>query len=197
MTLPDGYLDLAPGKLANVVTNLEMFARPPERPDPSGIRATLRRMERPPLNEYRVLFHKVGDEYLWYSRLVMSDEELREVIHDPAVEVYAVDVDGTAEGMLELDFRTKDEAEITYFALTDRLIGSGTGRWLMNRALEIAWSHPINRLWVHTCTLDHPSAVDFYIRSGFVPFKRQIEVCDDPRVTGVVPREVARSVPVL
>ncbi|MBV8637707.1 MAG: GNAT family N-acetyltransferase [Candidatus Eremiobacteraeota bacterium] len=197
MSLPDGYLDLAPGKLANVVTNLEMFAKPPERADPSGIRARLRRMERPSLDEYRALFHKVGDAYLWYSRLMVSDDELRAILHDRNVEIFDVDVDGSVEGMLELDFRVHDEAEISYFALTEKMIGSGTGRWLMNRALDIAWARPIRRLWVHTCTLDHPSAVDFYIRSGFVPFKRQVEVCDDPRLTGAVPRDAAPNVPLL
>ena len=99
--------------------------------------------------------------------------------------------------MLELDFRTPGEAELTYFALTDRLIGTGTGRWLMNRALEIAWSHPITRFWVHTCTLDHPGAVDFYVRSGFAPFKRQIEICDDPRLTGSCRATAAPHVPLL
>lgn len=197
MILPDGYLDLAPGKLANVVTNLEMYSKPPDRAEPSGIRAVLRRLQRPALDDYRALFHKVGDEYLWYSRLTMSDDELRTVIYDPAVEVYAVDFDRSAEGMLELDFREAGEAEITFFALTGKMIGSGTGRWLMNRALELAWSHPIRRLWVHTCTLDHPGAVDFYVRSGFVPFKRQVEVCDDPRRNGIVPRDAAPNVPLL
>ena len=195
--LPDGYIDVPAGKLANVVTNLEMLVRPPARPDPPGVRATLRRMERPTPAEYRALFHKVGDEYLWFSRLKLGDERLRAVIHDPNVEIYAVEFDGCDEGMLELDFRKDGEAEISYLALTDRLVGTGTGRWLMNRTLEIAWSHPIMRLWVHTCTLDHPTAVDFYIRSGFVPFQRQIEVCDDPRLTGLVPHSAARSVPML
>ena len=41
----------------------------------------------------------------------------------------------------------------------------------MNRALELAWSRPISRVWVHTCTFDHPSALAFYQRSGFLPFR--------------------------
>jgi hypothetical protein len=67
----------------------------------------------------------------------------------------------------------------------------------MNRALETAWSHPIKRLWLHTCTLDHPSALAFYQRSGFRPFRRQVEVVNDPRLDGTVPREVARHVPII
>ena len=68
---------------------------------------------------------------------------------------------------------------------------------MMNRALGLAWARPIRRLWVHTCSLDHPGALDFYIRSGFVPFRRQIEVVDDPRATGLLPKTAAPQVPLL
>ena len=84
-----------------------------------------------------------------------------------------------------------------FFGLTERLVGSGAGRWLMNRAQEIAWSRPLARLWLHTCTFDHPSALAFYQRSGFRPFRRQVEVVNDPRLDGTVPRDVARHVPVI
>lgn len=197
MTLTDGYHDVPPAKLANVVTNLEMRECPPLRPEAPGLRVRLRRMDAAGVAAYRTLFHKVGDEYLWFSRLVLDDERLREIIGDPNVEVYAVEHDGLDEGMLELDFRTPGEGEIAFFGLTDALVGTGAGRWLMNRALEIAWARPISRLWVHTCTLDHPSAVAFYMRSGFVPYKRQIEICDDPRVAGFVPRSAAPNEPIL
>ena len=56
----------------------------------------------------------------------------------------------------------------------------------MNRALEKVWQRPITRFWVHTCTLDHPNALAFYMRSGFVPFRRQIEIAPDPAPAGRV-----------
>jgi hypothetical protein len=68
---------------------------------------------------------------------------------------------------------------------------------MMNRAIERAWSMPIRRFWVHTCTLDHTAALSFYIRSGFVPFKRQIEVFDDPRLTGVLSSSAGPDVPII
>jgi GNAT superfamily N-acetyltransferase len=77
------------------------------------------------------------------------------------------------------------------------LIGTGAARFLMNRALEFAWRSGVQRVWVHTCTFDHPSAVAFYQRSGFRPFRRQIEVADDPRLDGTAPRDAARHVPVI
>ena len=83
------------------------------------------------------------------------------------------------------------------FGVTGPLIGTGAGRWLMNRAIEAAWAKPIRRFWVHTCTFDHPAALAFYIRSGFIPFRRQIEVADDPRLDGTLARESASHVPII
>ena len=97
----------------------------------------------------------------------MPDAELAAIIHSPLVEVYALVQDGRDEGLLELDFREAGQCELAFFGVTAKLIGSGAGRWLMNRALELAWSRPVARVWVHTCTFDHPSALAFYQRAGF------------------------------
>jgi hypothetical protein len=67
----------------------------------------------------------------------------------------------------------------------------------MNRAIERAWARPIHRFWVHTCTLDHPGALGFYIRSGFRPYARRVEVADDPRLVGLAPRTSAPHVPII
>ena len=196
MILPDGYSDGPPGKIAAVVTHLEMIARPAPRPDPASA-WTLRRVETPPLDWFRDLYRRVGEEWLWFSRLQMSDADLAAIIQAPLVEVYALEHEGRDEGLLELDFRDAGQCELGFFGVTAKLIGSGAGSWLMNRALELAWSRPVGRVWVHTCTFDHPSALAFYQRSGFRPFRRQIEVADDPRLDGTAPRDVARHVPVI
>ena len=99
--------------------------------------------------------------------------------------------------MLELDFRDAGQCELVFFGVTAKLIGGGAGRWLMNRALELSWSRPITRVWVHTCTFDHPSALGFYQRAVFRPFRRQVEISDDPRLDGSAPRDVARHVPII
>jgi GNAT superfamily N-acetyltransferase len=196
MILPDGYSDVPAGKIAAVVTHLEMTARPAPRPDPAGA-WSLRRVETPPLDWFRDLYLRVGEEWLWFSRVRMPDAELSAIIHSPMVEVYALEQEGRDEGLLELDFRDAGQCEIAFFGITAKLIGSGAGRWLMNRALELAWFRPIGRVWVHTCTFDHPAALAFYQRSGFRAFRRQIEVVDDPRLDGVAPRDVARHVPII
>jgi GNAT superfamily N-acetyltransferase len=196
MTLPNGFSDVPAGKIAAVVTHLEMTERPALLPDPPGP-WTLRRVETPGLDWYRDLHRRVGEEWLWFSRLQLADAELAAIIQAPLVEVHALEQGGRDEGLLELDFREAGQCELVYFGVTAKLIGGGAARRLMNRALERAWSRPVTRFWVHTCTFDHPAAVAFYQRSGFRAFRRQIEIADDPRLNGIAPRSVARHVPVI
>ena len=90
-------------------------------------------MEAPDLDWFRDLYRRVGEEWLWFSRLRMSDAELAAIIHAPRVEVYALVHDGGDEGLLELDFREAGQCELVYFGVTEKLIGSGAGRFLMNQ----------------------------------------------------------------
>lgn len=196
MMLPDGYSDVPNGKIAAVTTHLEMTARPAPRPDPGGA-WTIRHVDVPTLEGYRDLYGRVGQPWLWVSRIKMPDGELAAIIQSPSIEIHALAHEGRDEGLLEMDFREAGQCEIVSFGLTEKLVGTGAGRWLMNRAIDIAWSYPIKRLWLHTCTFDHPAALAFYQRSGFRPFRRQVEVVNDPRLDGTVPRDVAKHVPVI
>jgi GNAT superfamily N-acetyltransferase len=174
-----------------------MFQRPPPRPERDDVAFALQRVPHPDLAWFRKLFRSVGENWIWFSRLTMPDAELAAIVHDPLVEVYVLKSGADEAGLLELDFRTPHECELSFFGLMPPLVGTGAGRWLMNRAIELTWSRPIRRLWVHTCTFDHPAALAFYVRSGFRPFRLQIELADDPRLTGVLPRNSAPHVPLI
>ena len=178
MILPDGYSDVPAGKIAAVVTHLEMTARPALPPDPAGT-WTLRRVATPDLDWFRELYRRIGEEWLWFSRLTMGDAQLAAMLHSPGAEIYALVHEGRDEGVLHLDFCDPGQCELSLFGVTAKLIGSGAGRWLMNRALERAWSRPVERVWVHTCSFDHPSALAFYQRSGFRAFRRHVEIVDE------------------
>ena len=190
-------IPVADDEVATIVTTLEMRSKPPLRPLPA---APLRLVawHRPAPEKYRTLFRRVGAPWLWFSRLVLHERHLLAIIHDPNVAVFAaVDRAGIEVGMLELDFRSGGECEISYFALVPELAGKGLGRWLMAEALARAWTKGIERVWVHTCTLDHPSALNFYRAQGFVAVGRTIETFPDPRLTGHLPPDAAPQVPLL
>lgn len=196
--LSDGLHDIPPGKVAAIVTHLEMREPPSLRPANAPDGLTLERVHVPAANWYRDLFRRVGgQDWLWFSRLNMDDGELGAILRDDDVELYALMQDGVAEGMIELDFRTPGDCELAFFGVTARLIGQGTGRLMMNHAITRAWSRPIGRLHVHTCTLDSQMALGFYRRSGFVATRQQVEIADDPRLTGTLPRDAAAHVPIL
>jgi GNAT superfamily N-acetyltransferase len=194
----DGTTDLPPGKMAAIVTSLHMLALPSPRPDPAGCGALmLERIDPVDINRYLTIYRVLGERWMWFSRLVMPRDEVAAILASSAVEAYAVRVDGRDAGLLELDWRIPDECELAFFGLYEPLIGMGAGRWLMNRAITMAWAKPIRRFWVHTCSFDHPSAPPFYQRSGFTPFKVSIEVADDPRKTGHLPVTAVAHVPMI
>jgi GNAT superfamily N-acetyltransferase len=194
--LPLGYSPVPPGKLVNMVTCLEMLERPAARPSPA-IGLTVERWHDPSAPDYRELYRRVGEDWLWVSRLLMPDEKLQALLDRPQVEVFVL-TDGSRQlGLLELDFSEEGECEIAYFGVVAEAIGQGSGRLLMNAAIEQAWSRPIHRLWVHTCNFDHPAALAFYQRSGFRPYAFLAEVCDDPRLDGRMRRNAAPHIPLI
>ncbi|WP_281823825.1 GNAT family N-acetyltransferase [Jannaschia rubra] len=196
--LTDGFHTVPPGKVAAVVTHLEMTAPPPalDAPLPDGL--TLRHEPAPDPDWYRDLFLRVGAlDWLWFSRLRMARDDLGGILSDEDVEVYALIHDGRAEGLLELDFRIGDSCELAFLGLTAAMQGRGAGRAMIGTAVARAFARPIARLHVHTCTFDSPVALPFYMRAGFVPVRREVEITDDPRLTGALPESAAPHVPLI
>ncbi len=186
------------GHLASVITHLEMTERPSTGlPDLGGLE--IRRWSNPGLDEYRALFRKVGLPWLWLSRLVMDDGDVSAVIGHDDVHIYRVeDADGIAIGIIELDYRKAVACEIAFLGLVPEYNGRGYGGMLMQWILHRAWSYEgVDRVWLHTCSFDHPGALHFYRRSGFTPFRREVEICPDPRLTGELPPEAGPHVPII
>jgi GNAT superfamily N-acetyltransferase len=127
----------------------------------------------------------------------MSEGRLAGIIGDPDVEALALVVDGEDRGLIELDFRTRGECELAFLGLVPGATGQGLGAALIGEAIERAFKRRIARLWLHTCTLDHPAAMRLYLRAGFRAYRRAIEIADDPRLTGAMPRDAAPWHPVL
>ena len=194
--IPDGYTDLAPGKIASIVTYLEMLKRP-ALADPSSSGVQLRQERNPQIDWYRAIFRRAGAQWLWFSRLEMTDEQLAAVLQNSDVEFFRAESAGSEIGIAELDRSQPPDVEITSFALFPEAIGKGMGRPFIAQLLDRAWSHATTRVWLHTCTLDSPTALGFYIKCGFRPYKRAIEVADDPRLRGILPEEAAPQLPII
>ena len=192
------FSPIANGELGAIVTSLEMTSRPSLRAMPAS-ELRLERWSSPTADKYRALYRRIGEPWLWFSRLELADTALLQTIHDPAVRIWAVlDRRGIEVGILELDFRQAGQCEIAFFGLVPELSGKGHGKWLMAMALQMGWAEAgVQRMWVHTCTLDGPTALAFYQKSGFTAYQRQLETFADPRITGLIPLDAARHIPII
>lgn len=192
-----GIAMVDPGMVATVVTTLELTSRP----RPGAARSLPFRLDhwrRLSPDAYRVLFRRVGEPWLWFSRLVPDDDALATILAEPRREVHVVrDRRDIEVGFVELDFQSGGVALISYFGLIPELIGRGVGGWLMERSLALAWRSGVGRVRVNTCTLDHPGALGFYRRHGFVAVSRAVECFADPRLTGLIAEDQAPHIPII
>jgi GNAT superfamily N-acetyltransferase len=173
-------------KLDITVTHLEMLREPqtePVAPPREGL--LLMRAHRPSVAFYRFLYNTVGGPWLWHIRRRMSDAELADIVQDERVEVQVLYAQGVPAGYFELDCREAPDVELAYLGLVPEQIGQGLGKYLLDRAIRMAWQHRPRRFWLHTCTLDHPRALELYHRSGLVPCKSVQETIEDPRASGL------------
>jgi len=194
--IPDGFTDLAPGKIASVVTFLEMRERPALEAG-SANQVGLRPVLTPDLDWYRALYRRAGTQWLWFSRLEMTDEQLSALLNSPTNELFVAEFEGNEIGMAELDRSHAPDVEITFFGLFAEAMGKRLGRPFMNALLERAWHGSAARVWLHTCNLDAPAALPFYMKCGFHAYKQAIEVADDPRIRGILPEDTAPHVPII
>ena len=175
----------------DTVTYLEMFERPPARtlPAPLG-KLALMRAEDCSVSFYRYLYETVGTPWVWFERRQWSDAALAAELAKPTTEIFVLFVGGVPAGYFELNAAEPRETELCYFGLVPEFIGRRLGAFLLNAAIEQAWTRPLERLWVHTCTFDHPRALPLYQRAGFVVYARRPVSFDDPRESGVLPRSL-------
>lgn len=198
--LAAGFHAVPEGHLAAIVTALDMKAKPPAPPRKLPTGFSLERQVNPSIAWYRDLFRRIGAPWLWTSRLRMNDEALASVLSAPASEIYLLRDGAGAHGagLLELDFSQEGQCEIAFFGLMEAYRHRGLGKAMMAFALETAWARTgIERVWIHTCTLDDPAALPFYRSFGFAPYARQVEILPDPRLAGLLPREMAPAHPLL
>jgi len=150
---------------------LQMFAHPqgPVQPPRDGL--VVVHAKKPPVAYYRFLYDAVGGDYDWTSRKKLSDAELAALLHDPGLEVHVLMADGVPAGFAELDLRTEGEIELVQFGLMSDFIGQGLGKYFLQWTIDKAWSYSPKRLWLHTCTKDHPAALPNYLKAGFAVYK--------------------------
>ena len=186
------------GKLHTVITHLAMESPPALEPPPPPAPApgvAIDRRWTMPVADYLRLYHAIGDDWLWWSRLTWDEARLAAHLAEKETEIYVAEADGEEIGLIELNLRPAPDIELRYFGVIPSWIGKGLGGWLLAHALAAAWRHDPRRMILNTCTLDHPGALAFYQRHGFAVTHSEVDIVDDPRLVGLLPRDAAPHIP--
>jgi GNAT superfamily N-acetyltransferase len=135
--------------------------------------AVVERVEQAPPSLWRFLYTEVGRQYHWVDRLDWSDDEVTAYLADPALELWVLRVAAETAGYAELRQSSDGSVEIAYFGLLPSFVGRGLGKFLLTRAVERAWARGATRVWLHTSSLDHSSALPNYLARGFRIWKQE------------------------
>jgi GNAT superfamily N-acetyltransferase len=162
------------------VTYLQQREPAPVPPEPRpGVR--VQRADRPTVSFYRYLYGEVGRRWQWFERLKLSDEDLHAAVTAAGIEINVLYLHGTPAGFVEFDARSRSDVEIAYFGLLPEFIGQGLGGYFLRWALHRGWQMQPQRVWLHTCSLDHPNALHNYCSAGLEPYRKETVYIDDPR----------------
>lgn len=168
-------------------TYLELSNRPQFKAAIGGFPAVrIARATKPQPALYRMCYQSVGEAFHWRDRWDWSDQEIAAHLADPAIQLFvATRGNGTKKadlaGWYELRRVTEDDSvEIAYFGIVATEFGRGLGKHLLSRAVRDAWALGPTRVWLHTCTLDHPNALPNYLARGFTPYRTETYEVDSP-----------------
>ncbi|WP_237057398.1 GNAT family N-acetyltransferase [Microbulbifer sediminum] len=124
----------------------------------------------------RYLYQLVGEPWQWVDRLALPDEDWKQYAERDALRTWVAYYRGSIAGYYELEQQADGNVQIAYFGLAPRFVGMGFGGYLLTHALQSAWDWAgTRRVWVHTCTLDHPGALNNYRARGMRVYRTEQE----------------------
>ena len=122
----------------------------------------------------KFLYQLVGENWQWIDRLSWSDEQWKTYAENDNLRLWVAYHKGSPAGYYELQQEDGGDVEIAYFGLAPKFIGQGFGGYLLSQAIKSAWNwQGTKRVWVHTCTLDHPSALGNYKARGLEVYRTE------------------------
>lgn len=121
----------------------------------------------------RFLYSYIGKQWEWTDKLSWPDDQWRDYAENDNLRLWVGYYKGSPAGYFELKSQNGD-IEIAYFGLAEPFIGKGLGGCLLSAAIAEAWNWEAKRVWVHTCTLDHPYALQNYQARGLRTYKEEI-----------------------
>ena len=130
--------------------------------------------KKPKIDICKFFYKEVGRDFFWRDRLKWRDQDWLDYINNDFFKLYILKKNNKLAGYYELLYDSKiPSMEIAYFGIFKEFFGKGIGGYLLTDAILTSFNQKINKVWVHTCTLDHPNALKNYIARGMKVFKTE------------------------
>ena len=124
------------------------------------------------LNKF--FYKNIGNKHKWVDRLIWTEEKWIEYLSSKNVKTYVLKYKDDLVGFFELiHHQEKKEVEIAYLGILEEFHNKKLGSYLLTEAIKISFKNKINRVWAHTCTLDHKNALNNYLTRGMKIFKTE------------------------
>jgi ribosomal protein S18 acetylase RimI-like enzyme len=124
------------------------------------------------LNKF--FYKNIGKKHKWIDRLAWTENQWIDYVSSEKVKTYVLNYKSDLAGFFELIFHgEKNEVEIAYFGILEEFQNKKLGSYLLSQAIQKSFKSDINRVWVHTCSLDHKNALNNYIARGMKIFKTE------------------------
>jgi len=125
------------------------------------------------LNKF--FYKNIGKNHKWIDRLIWSEENWIHYVSNKNVRSYVFKFKDDLVGFFELIFHPeKNETEIAYLGILEEYQNKKLGSYLLSEAIKKSFENKVNRVWVHTCSLDHKNALNNYVSRGMQIFKTEI-----------------------
>ena len=125
------------------------------------------------LNKF--FYKNIGNKHKWVDRLIWNEEKWINYVSNENVKTYVLKYKDELVGFFELiHHHDNKEVEIAYLGILEEYHNKKLGSYLLSEAIKESFQKNINRVWVHTCTLDHKNALKNYITRGMKIFKTEI-----------------------
>ena len=130
--------------------------------------------KKPKIDICKFFYKEVGRDFFWRDRLKWRDQDWLDYINNDFFKLYILKYNNKFAGYYELLYDPKNSSmEIAYFGIFKEFYGKGIGGYLLTHAILSSFEQKINKVWVHTCTLDHPNALKNYLARGMKIFKTE------------------------
>jgi|TARA_B100000959_G_scaffold6370_1_gene6457 hypothetical protein len=149
------------------INELSVFKKP-------NINLVLNKVDPPDFQLNRFFYKEIGKKHQWVDRLIWNDQNWSDYLNSSNVKTYVLKLNYDLVGYFEqIFYKDKTECEIAYFGIIEEYIGKKFGGYLLSEAIKKSFYAKSNRVWVHTCSLDHKNALNNYLSRGMKIFKSE------------------------